>query len=100
MTESPRHRHRWRLQRCSGAAEPRTVELGGDGAGWSELGAVRPIDVDPVGLDWGGTLVGWRPSHLGWGGTGYPLRRWDWGGCQEGPVVPNLRRYGWIPRER
>ena len=25
----------------------------------------------------------------------YLLRRWDWGGCQEGPVIPNLRRYDW-----
>ena len=22
-----------------------------------------------------------------------PNLRWDWGGCQEGPVIPNLRRY-------
>ena len=23
----------------------------------------------------------------------YLLRRWDWDGCQEGLVIPNLRRY-------
>ena len=25
--------------------------------------------------------------------------RWDWGGCQGGPVIPNLRRYDWRPRK-
>ena len=23
-----------------------------------------------------------------------------WGGCREGPVIPNLRRYHWSPRNR
>ena len=28
-------------------------------------------------------------DFLSLGLQSYPLRRWDWGGCQEGPVIPS-----------
>ena len=46
------------------------------------------VDGSRVSARWAGGGSGSTECHLKiatW------VRRWDWGGCQEGPVIPNLR---------